>query len=191
MPEISCRQCNKSFRVSPSRLTGKKRIYCCSKRCSNLRKQVTQAGENNPFYGKKHSQEVIEKNRQAHMGQVCFWRGKHLPQKVRKKIANSLKGNNNRFKGGQRNFRGYIGVYSPNHPFKDKNNCVREHRLVMEKHLGRFLEKQEVIHHINGNKADNRLKNLMLFSSHYEHMLYHGKTGTIKGRPSRRNAKVS
>lgn len=39
---------------------------------------------------------------------------------------------------------------------------VLEHRKIMEDHLGRKLTKSEVVHHINGNNADNRLENLEL-----------------------------
>lgn len=60
----------------------------------------------------------------------------------------------------------------------------REHRIIMETHLGRPLEKHEVIHHINGDKLDNRIENLEI-TTHSLHRQKHpspmkGKTHTAK-----------
>lgn len=90
---------------------------------------------------------------------------------TKKKISTTLKGKyagekNSRWTGGKTTHAdGYIYIYSPNHPLKDHHNYVFEHRLVMEKKLGRFLTLLEHVHHINGNKTDNRIENLKVFTN--------------------------
>ena len=69
------------------------------------------------------------------------------------------------WRGGKHVVRGgYIEVYAPEHPLARGKKYVREHRLVMEKHLGRYLQPYEQVHHRNGVKNDNRLENLELIS---------------------------
>lgn len=70
--------------------------------------------------------------------------------------------NNSSWKGGRINRNGYIYIYQPDHPYAIKQNYVPEHRLVMEKKIGRYLYPWEVVHHINGIKNDNRDENLKL-----------------------------
>jgi len=83
-------------------------------------------------------------------------------------------------KGGRIISCGYILIWQPHHPFADRRGYVSEHRLVMEKKIGIFLEKGEVVHHKNGNRADNRVENLQLFRNHSEHMKKHGFNRGVK-----------
>lgn len=63
---------------------------------------------------------------------------------------------------------GYVLIYDRNNFMSDVSGYVREHRLVMSKHIGRLLKANEVVHHIDGNKSNNNIDNLVLLtkSSH-------------------------
>ena len=52
------------------------------------------------------------------------------------------------------------------------NKYKLEHRLIIEKYLGRPLKSSEDVHHINGIKTDNRIKNLMAFNGRSSHRRY-------------------
>jgi len=85
--------------------------------------------------------------------------------KGKKFIEDNSGSKNGNWKGGRRIDKdGYIVVHVPNHPFCDVHGYIREHRLKMEQKIGRYLLKTEVVHHLNGNKGDNRISNLELLT---------------------------
>jgi hypothetical protein len=94
------------------------------------------------------------------------------------------------FKGAKVTTHGYIKVYLPEHPRADKGGYIPEHHFVMEKHIGRLLyrsssgghntQNDEIVHHIDGDKKNNKIDNLQLMT-HSEHMRLHRQKHTVLG----------
>lgn len=122
-------------------------------------------------------------------------KGSHHTEEHKKRISEKLKGkmpknltsiNANKFregnpswKGGFKRLFGYVQFLTPNgcrfSCMKDGRGYVFVHRLVMASHLNRPLRPEEVVHHKNNRRDDNRIENLVLFKNKHEHLDYHNK----------------
>lgn len=160
---VACAQCGKEFWKFKSKPD---RRYC-SRSCAITARNLTDAnpayhrditGENNPMYGVKR----------------C---GTDNPMYGRRKDKAP------QWNGGRKIRKdGYILVIArDDHPYPaytkpSGTKYILEHRRVVEQSLGRYLEPQEVVHHIDGNPSNNQIDNLQIFTNQIEHIaIGHGK----------------
>lgn len=138
----------------------------------DTRKKISLAtmGDKNHNFGKHHPNETKRKIGIKQIGNTNT-RGYHFSDVSKLKMSLAHQGEKCwNWKGGRViASNGYVLIKNLNHPFRDKNGYVAEHRLVMEKFLGRYLTKKELIHHLNGIHDDNRIKNLELWTNSHPH----------------------
>ena len=93
--------------------------------------------------------------------------------KKRNKGRNAGK-DNPQWKGGiTKSWNGYIYIKNPDHPGATKRGYVKRSRLVAEKMLGRYLYPEEIVHHENEIKDDDRPENIEVKESRSSHMKHH------------------
>jgi hypothetical protein len=176
----SCPDCGKpSWKVF---LKGKVCYPKCT-HCANIarriaRKQITTPPNDGDI---RNGAEIGKNTTTTYIWRVCSdcKKGKWIRHSIKRQLSTkcnscaAAKGVDSvHWKGGETiSDRGYriVRIHKDDfyYPMAIKNTHVeygriQEHRLVMAKYLGRLLNKDEVIHHINGIKTDNRIENLEL-----------------------------
>ncbi len=168
-----CQICGKDIYIFPCFLESRGKF--CSLKCRGL----SQRGKphNNNWLGKHHSKESKLKISTSNKGKKPSLEHRKNMSIARKKLFILSPNRQSRekspaWKGGIISDRGYVYIKDRNHPFCNKQGYIAEHRLVMEKVLGRYLFKEEVPHHINKIHNDNRPKNLILFKNNSVHKTF-------------------
>ena len=132
------------------------------------------------LYGRGMTQVEIAEELQT--SQKVIWRAmrRHGLRTRPRRKRNQRGPRNTSWRGGRHiSASGYAFVRQPNHPRAGRNGYIQEHVLVMEAHLGRYLAwhgaghpDSEIVHHVNGEKLDNRIENLSV-TTYAEHISLH------------------
>lgn len=152
VPNKTCVRCGKGFYAAPSQQNKSKH---CSRACLSLTiKDMRPEGNRRCRHCHKKfrtNPAYIARRKSAgiYCSNKCFYAHKAIPRK------------------GKRDSLGYITMRGT------KN--IRQHRWVMEQHLGRKLSTNEHVHHINGKKTDNRIENLEVMTASKHHRLHGGR----------------
>lgn len=168
---FTCRECGKPFVMMQAYLTAYRKKFSrdplyCSMQCSNAGRRKD-ADERNKFTCANCGKIEI-RNRTTKAFRI-YRDQKYCSQEC--KIAAQMAVASERFEQGEykrhtkRN--GYVWITVPALSRNGGPRNIMEHRYIMSRQLGRELFPEETVHHINGNRQDNRIENLELFSSRH------------------------
>lgn len=145
--KIECNWCGKEIYKYPSQI--KKHNFCSRKCLSDFsNKIINPTGYHELKDYTNMSEHLSELNRKLNPTKMT----KEMRAKIRKARLGTGEG---------KTYTKYYGRHA--------------HRVVAEQKLGRKLKKNEVVHHIDGNRRNNDPDNLMVFSSSSDHMRYHAQ----------------
>lgn len=133
----------------------------CKCGCGNKTNIITEQNKNRGLIKGNYREYVVGHHRKGKKG---LWVGD----------------NNPRWNGGKTiTTDGYNCVVAKDHPYS-QNGFIKEHRLIVEKLIGKILPKNAVVHHVNGNKTDNLNTNLVVCENNSYHLLLHWREKALR-----------
>lgn len=133
--------------------------------------------DNFTFKGKRHTDSAKQKVAESR-------KGKKMSNESKQRLSDAKKmGFDSIDNCGHKKLRadGYIYLYVPSHKKATKDGYVMEHILIAERYFRVEIGKDEVVHHINHKRDDNRPENLMIMKRK-KHMGFHTKLRHVERR---------
>lgn len=189
----NCKYCGKELVMSKNKYNRNK-THFCNKECYLEYQKLNSTTLLCPVCGKSFVRKNSQLNKMDDINHATC--SKECCYKLRKTLyagvnnhQYGLTGNkNSSWKSDERyadeNDTHYKMIRVENHPFRNADNFVLEHRLIAEKYLltetnsiqingAQYLKPECVVHHIDFNKHNNNVENLYIFESEFEHILFH------------------
>jgi len=161
----TCLRCGKEY------TTYKENSNYCSIECRHPKNIVVCTCCGKEFHKKKSHADTSQNNFCSNDCHYKYRKDNHI-------CYTGVGEESHKWKGGKKlTEEGYYEIYEPEHPRSLKQGgqsaYVREHILIAEECLGRFLTSEEVVHHIDFDKTNNNPLNLYVFLNGGEHTKYH------------------
>lgn len=175
--EMVCTNCGKVFECQSFRTRRMKNVYCCKKCEFEYKRKNSIKNCVCPVCGKAFHNKPSQKKKcnNNYCSKKCFNISKIEQMSGKKNHQYGIKGSANAsWKSDERiSFYGYRLVRKLDHPFKNTDGFVFEHRLVAETYLlndensvlidgTKYLSKDFIVHHINFDRQDNSKENLLV-----------------------------
>lgn len=198
-----CSNCGKEIEIRHKKRMEIKNVFCCQECSNNFRKKNRENDKNYfnctcPICNKKFHLKpyMLEKYKIHYCSIECHKLAKKEYMKGEKNHQYGLKGNKNSSWKSDKKITsyGYIKVRSLDHPFRDCDGFVFEHRLIAEKYLlsdensveingKKYLKPNYTVHHKDENKLNNKIENLQIMTKE-EHSRIHALKRSEKTRKS-------
>lgn len=190
-----CDNCGNDVEIRHKNRLDRKNVFC-SKKCEMESKKRIKLENKNyfncecPICKKKFhlKPSALKKSKNHYCSIDCHKKAKEEYMKGANNHQFGLKGDKNSSWKSDRKITnyGYVKIRNLEHPFKDCDGFVLEHRLIAEKYLlddknsieingKRYLKEEYVVHHIDMNRKNNELSNLKVMTLK-EHTSFHSKS---------------